>query len=605
MVSALRVLLFLAATGGISWSCLAQIHDNTTRIGVLAFRGSEKSIQRWAPTADYLSRSSPGYEFEILPLTLEQMTVAAREGNVDFILTNPGNYVALEADFGVTRIATLKSPKTTAEGNVFGAVIFVRAVRTDIQSLSDLQGKRFMAVGRQAFGGFQMAWRKLKSAGIDPFYDFAELRFGGFPQDRIAMAVMSGEVDAGTLRTGVLEDMISEGRISAGEVRVLDPQNHPGFRLKATTRLYPEWPFSKLRHTDPDLAQRVAVALLSMPTASVAAQAGGYAGWTVPLDYQPVHQLFKDLKIGPYADLGQVTPAQILHQYGVWLAVLLAAVLLVIAWTVWVEVLVNRRTRELSRANDELARQVEERRRAENTASERGAELARIGRLNLVGEMASGLAHELNHPLATIINYANGSIRRLKSGTSDQAQMLSVLQRVSNQAQQAADIINSMRELVRKGNSERKLACLNSVLQDASVLLEADTRRNNICLELNLADPSRPVHVDAVQVEQVVLNLARNAMDAMSDVDRMPTLSIAASEVDEFMQVAVRDNGSGVPQDVRDKAFDPFVTTKESGLGLGLSISKTIVEAHGGRLWTHHTDQNGTEFRFTIPVATA
>ena len=119
--------------------------------------------------------------------------------------------------------------------------------------------------------------------------------------------------------------------------------------------------------------------------------------------------------------------------------------------------------------------------------------------------------------------------------------MLSVLQRVSNQAQQAADIINSMRELVRKGNSERKLACLNAVLQDASVLLEADTRRNNISLELSLADPSRPVHVDAVQVEQVVLNLARNAMDAMSDVDRKPTLSIAASEVDEFMQVAVRD----------------------------------------------------------------
>ena len=605
MTSTLRALLFLAAYGSIGWPCLAQNHEHVTRIGVLAFRGSEKGIQRWAPTADYLSRSCPGFKFEILPLTLEQMTVAARDGDVEFVLTNPGNYVALEAQFGITRIVTLKSPKATTEGNVFGAVIFVRSGRTDIQSLSDLRGKRFMAVGRQAFGGFQMAWRKLKSAGLDPFHDFAELHFGGFPQDRIAMAVLSGDVDAGTLRTGVLEDMISEGRISANDFRVLDRISHPGFRLKATTRLYPEWPFSKLRHTDPSLAQRVAVALLSMPTESKAARAGGYAGWTVPLDYQPVHQLFKDLKIGPYAELGQVTPAQIFHQYGVWLAVLLAVVLSIVAWTVWIEVLVNRRTRQLSLANEELARQIEERRRAEHTASEREAELARIGRLNLVGEMASGLAHELNHPLATIINYANGSIRRLKSGTSDQTQMLSVLQRVSSQAQQAADIINSMRELVRKGNSERKLACLNTVLQDASVLLEADTRRNNISLELNLADPSRPVHVDAIQVEQVILNLARNAMDAMSDVDRKPTLSIAVSEVDEFMQVAVRDNGSGVPEDVRDKAFDPFVTTKESGLGLGLSISKTIVEAHGGTLWTHHTGHGGTEVRFTVPVAAA
>ena len=194
--------------------------------------------------------------------------------------------------------------------------------------------------------------------------------------------------------------------------------------------------------------------------------------------------MFKELKIGPYQDLGRITPSQIVRQYGIWLAALVAGLLIVVAWTIWIEVLVNRRTSQLSFANEELAREIGQRRKIEEVAREREAELARIGRLNLVGEMTSGLAHELNHPLATIINYANRSIRRLKSGTSDKEQLLSVLERVSRQAQKAADIISSLRELVRKGNSERKIAGLNSLLEDVSGLLEGDARRNGIDLKM-------------------------------------------------------------------------------------------------------------------------
>ena len=217
----------------------AKSNEDVARIGVLAFRGSKQTVRRWAPTADYLSQSNAGYRFEVVPLSLKQMNTAAKTGQVDFILTNPGNYVELEARFGVTRMVTLKSPKAMAESNVFGAVLFVKSDRTDLKTLSDLRGKRFMAVGRHAFGGFQMAWRKLKAVGLDPFQDFSELRFGGFPQDRIALAVLAGEVDAGTVRTGVLEDMVAEGKISSDDIRILDGVSHPDFRLKATTRLIP------------------------------------------------------------------------------------------------------------------------------------------------------------------------------------------------------------------------------------------------------------------------------------------------------------------------------------------------------------------------------
>lgn len=598
------VLLILAVCSSLFGTpTFAKSPDGVARIGVLAFRGSDQTVRRWAPTADYLSRSISGYEFKVIPLTLEQMSTAARVGEVDFLLTNPGNYIELEARFGVTRIATLKSPKAMAESNVFGAVVFVKSNRTDLNTLSDLRGKRFMAVGRHAFGGFQMAWRKLKAVGLDPFEDFSELRFGGFPQDRIALAVLAGEVDAGTVRTGVLEDMVAEGKIASDDVRVLDGISHPGFRLKATTRLYPEWPFSRLRKTDSTLAQSVAISLLKMPSDVEAARAGSYAGWTVPLDYQPVHQMFKELKIGPYENLGRITPSQIVRQYGGWLAALVAGLVVVLAWTIWIEVLVNRRTSQLSLANAELEREIEQRRKIEEIARERETELARIGRLNLVGEMTSGIAHELNHPLATIINYANGSIRRLRSGTSDNAQLLSVLELVTNQAQKAADIISSLRELVRKGNSERRTACLNALLEDVSVLLEGDARRKGIELKLELADEPRQVLIDVVQIEQVVLNLARNAIDAMAGTDQRSTLTVTTRNVGELMQISVNDTGTGIDENIRASVFDPFVTTKKDGLGLGLSISKTIVEAHGGQLWTQQTGADGTEIRFTIPVA--
>ena len=166
-------------------------------VGVLAHRGVDKAIAMWTPTVEYLAARIPGREFRLLPLDLQEMPVALERGELDFILTNPGHYVELEAAHGVTRIATLKNIRQGEPSKRFGAVIFTRATRDDIQTLADLRGKRFAAVDEGAFGGFQMAWRELKDAGIDPFADLRELRFSGFPQDNIVFDVRDGRIDAG------------------------------------------------------------------------------------------------------------------------------------------------------------------------------------------------------------------------------------------------------------------------------------------------------------------------------------------------------------------------------------------------------------------------
>jgi len=291
-------------------------------IGVLAHRGPEAAIRMWTPTIDYLSSQIAGHEFRLVPLTLDGMHEAEEQGELDFILTNPGHYVELESHHGVSRIATLMNDRHGVPSMMFGAVIFTSAHREDIRSLADLKGKSFAAVGEAAFGGFQMAWRELKEAGIDPFTGLSDLRFMGFPQDEIVYAVRDGLVDAGTVRTDILERMADQGAINLADFNVLNLQTTEDFPFLHSTRLYPEWAFAKTGSAPDGLARDVIIALLQMPRDDPAAWAGKYVGWTVPLDYHRVHDLFLELGIGPYQVSGDISFAEVLRRYWYWLVLL-------------------------------------------------------------------------------------------------------------------------------------------------------------------------------------------------------------------------------------------------------------------------------------------
>ena len=571
------------------------------KIGVLAFRGGEDALKRWSATADYLSAAIPSARFEVVPLEPEELNAAVETGALGFVLTNTGNYVDLEARHGISRIVTLRTPS----GSVFGAVIFTRADRADVKTLNDLKGKSFMAVQPEGFGGLQMAWRELKAHGLDPFKDFKTLKFSGFPQDNIAFAVLKGEVDAGTFRTETLETMAAEGKIRLRDFRVMNPRSHPGFPFLVSTRLYPEWPFAKLKNTPPELAQAVALALLQIPENAPAAGAGGYRGWTVPLDYTPVHELYRELRLGPYVELGEITVADLAKQYGHWIA---AAILVLIVFGLWLlrtEQLVARRTRELSRANDELERAAAERHRAEAEARERRAELAHVHRLNTMGEMASGFAHELNQPLAAVVNYARGAVRRLKQNAVEPGELLAVLEQVAAQAERAAAIVRRIRAFIRKEEPRHVALDFNKIVRETAGLMTAEAEREGARLIFALANPLPRVHADAVQLEQVIVNLVRNAIEAMAEasspVREITLRTMPAAE--GAIEIAVEDTGPGLPQIGRERLFEPFFTTKTGGLGLGLSISQSIVEAHGGRLTAAPRPGGGAVFRFTLPIA--
>jgi two-component system sensor histidine kinase TtrS len=360
-------LVVLLITGFATQSNASKSSEVVT-VGVLAHRGYDTSINMWTPTIRYLTQKIPGNEFNLLPLDLDGMSVALEQGRVDFILTNPGNYVELERRYGITRIATLRNLRQGNPYTLFGSVIFVRADRDDLRTLVDLKNGSFGAVDQNAFGGFQMAWRELKDAGINPYRDFSDIKFLGFPQDNIVLSVRDKKIDAGTVRTDVLERMANEGQIKLENFRILNQQASENFPFHLSSRLYPEWAFAKTRLTPDKLAETVAIALMNMGENNPAATAGKYAGWTVPLNYQTVHELFMDLEIGPYQKLGEIPLSELIKEYWYWLVPLLAVIFLSIFHNLLVKRQVTLQTRKLSQTNYALKKEVTERRKAEEDA---------------------------------------------------------------------------------------------------------------------------------------------------------------------------------------------------------------------------------------------
>lgn len=243
-------------------------------------------------------------------------------------------------------------------------------------------------------------------------------------------------------------------------------------------------------------------------------------------------------------------------------------------------------------------------RRAEEEAQRHLADLARVSRITMLGEMASAMAHELNQPLSAVVNYTQGCIRRMQAGTGDSAALQGAMEQASQQAQRASDIIRRIRDFMRKGEVQRSLVNLNELVRNVMELAQTDVRRHSIQVVLDLAEPLPSVFADAIQIEQVILNLLRNAMEAMEKTAvEKRSLRIRTSVKDGgVVEFSVQDTGTGLSPEVLDLLFAPFYTTKPEGMGLGLSISQSIVEAHGGSMHATINPQGGATFEFTLPV---
>jgi two-component system sensor kinase FixL len=251
-----------------------------------------------------------------------------------------------------------------------------------------------------------------------------------------------------------------------------------------------------------------------------------------------------------------------------------------------------------------FVRDVSARQRAEQRLQELQSELIHVARLSAMGEMASALAHELNQPLTAIINYAQtarGLVeRRPGEGASG---LVSLLEKTVQQASRAGQIIRRLRQFIAKGETDRALEDVNAVVEEASALALIGTGGKGIAVRRALGAGLPPVLLDKIQIHQVITNLIRNGVDALGGVKRREIVISTRHAATDSIEITIADTGPGLAPEVADRLFQPFVTTKPGGLGIGLSICRSIVDAHGGRLWASDNPDGGMIFHVRLPTA--
>jgi C4-dicarboxylate-specific signal transduction histidine kinase len=245
-----------------------------------------------------------------------------------------------------------------------------------------------------------------------------------------------------------------------------------------------------------------------------------------------------------------------------------------------------------------------ERRRAEEALRNAQGELIRVARLTTMGELLASIAHEINQPLAAVAASGNACLRWLNRDQPDLDAARDAVSRIVRDAHRAGDVIQSLRALTKKSGPQLTRLDIHDAIEEVLALTRGELHRHGVVLHTDLAAGDRPVLGDKVQLQQVLLNLIMNAIQAMGTVTdrrRELTVSVARAEPDH-VQVAVADTGPGLDPTTAQRIFEPFFTTKSDGLGMGLSISRSIIEAHGGHLWVSPRPPHGTAFHFTIPI---
>jgi C4-dicarboxylate-specific signal transduction histidine kinase len=258
---------------------------------------------------------------------------------------------------------------------------------------------------------------------------------------------------------------------------------------------------------------------------------------------------------------------------------------------------------ELQSTNEALQRESRERKHAEETLRQAQADLAHVNRVTTMGELTASLAHEVNQPIGAAVTNANTCLRWLTRDHPDVEEARAAAMRIVKDGTRAAEIINRIRLLFKKSTPQRELVDINEVIREMIVLLRSEAARHNVLVGTELATDLPQVMGDRVQLQQVMMNLMINGIDAMKDADGTRELAIKSQRAEnEQVLISVSDTGVGLPQQQADQMFDAFFTTKPHGTGMGLRISRSIVESHGGRLWAADNSPRGASFHFALPT---
>lgn len=326
----LALMVFMSQVHG---ATLPNQQSEIVRIGVLANRGAEYALKQWTPHADYLNAELAPRRFEIVPLSFSALTGAVQRREVQLVITNSGHYIEMELAGSVSRIATLVMRGPKGPLNQFGGTAITRAANVRINRYADLAGLKVMIPDKASLGGWQVHLREALEQGIDLEKDTGVIIQTG-NHEKVVEGVLAGAADVGLVRSDLLESMAAQGKLKLSDLRIVNPRNAPDFPYLLSTRLYPEWPLARVVGVSEQLTKDVLICLLALPPDHPAALAAGIQGWTLPLNYQSVHDLLRETRLGPYANL-PISFADIVARYGRPLAAMVLLAFLALGGVAW------------------------------------------------------------------------------------------------------------------------------------------------------------------------------------------------------------------------------------------------------------------------------
>jgi two-component system sensor histidine kinase TtrS len=542
------------------------------RVAVLANYGVTKSIERWQPLMDYLTKRVPRASFEVVPLDFKQMNEQLLNGQVQFVVTNPGHYFNMSADFPISWLATMKSNQHNGSTFAIGATIIVRN-DSPFFIIEDLEGHSVVASDPSALGGYQAAIGLINSKAYTTNNFFAKVTFLGFPLEPLIYQVRDGTADIAITPFCTLEQMIKEGYINAGDFRVINDVTPEGYDCAVSTPLYPNWSFASSDAVPLKVRTDITRALLSVSATHQASMVGQNRGWAAPISQFEVVKLFKALDIESNKKPVYLQVWQWIKLNQQWGFGLLGLFVIATIYHLWLEYRFRQKSEHLLSSERQL--------------KNKALQLERLQSAAILGEIGAGLAHELNQPIAAITQYSEGGMIEQINNVGQDSIQYQLLEKIHRQSIRAGEIVHRIRGLLQRKNAEATDFYVHEQLVICLELLEHEFKIHNIKLSTQLTHTDIKLTGDKVGFCQVIINVLKNAVDAISERGFSPKstnrIRIDSYIVDDTLQLKIYDNGIGLSCSV-DEFKTTFFSTKADGLGLGLAICNDVLMQFGGQI---------------------
>ena len=562
-------------------------NDKKLVIGVNMPLGKDKALKKWTALENYLSNNISGYYFQLQPASSEDLFQS--KDHLDYLLSHPQLFVEFEYNYRFKSLVTLRNIRLGQALDSFGITLFTRK-DSEITSMQDLKGKKLGGIAsKRAWGGWVLGWHTLVKHGIDPYRDMKIEKFSN--QGEIVFAVLNGIVDVGIARTDILETMNEAGKINIFDLKLVYKNTEYGdkFPFLLSSKLYPEWVFSANTQTNPVINRHIASLLLALDKTSSVSKAANIDGWTTSANYQEVAKVLQDLKLPPYEDYGKITINNIIKKY--WFQFIISC--LVFSTLIFLVLYFRRLNKLLNEKNKDLL-MVQ-------------TKLAQSEQIATIGNIITEITYEINAPLTS----AKSNITLIKEEYNEHYKDKSMNEMIDYVIDGLDNVSALIVNLTNYGNLNRpKIAIVN--LHDGlnSTLFVINDSIKQIAKVHKKYHSTLKAECCLSQLNQVFMNILMNAIDAIQEKTKELTdieeyfgqITLETWDTKDAIFIKITDNGNGIKKSLQKNIFEAMFTTKETGIGMGLTLSKQIIENHYGVLSFESIEKKGTQFTIKLPI---